>query len=467
MAPEPCVHCTCPGTIFCQSCCERDSDDVLQPTRWYCSPLCKAIDEPHREECPLVLSDTLFKRAEKAGEVAQALFYAFIQDTWAYDMRNVRIVRDQDGDLVTIEVIAGPGVNAGPGKESTCGRHAGGWLIKFPHTTFKSSDHEAKHAILADQNSIWAFVFMHAAIQALFEDLVDDIEKDIKEVVHFTPDNARHLVEHKGLFGVVRADREDIVYPNFDVKGDLKGIYSITLKDGTRIALDLTGAQYNLPHTPVMHWTAYLNSWVKVIKYRVPFRSHYDKHANNMVNYRCITHLTVVMEQTRYFNMLVTHSKAEIGFELKNLLEMEPEDFHSKFCLLIDQAHEYLLERPKELDEGLLIGCITDTFDLRHPNVVANALRAGMAASLRNSDLLQSLPTNISDMKLFDWENLRKLIQMHSTTVEYQEKKKAKLLLSHRCVYKMPGDWRLVFLLDTLPSSKVPDECVSENPYWK
>lgn len=166
MSPEPCVQCARPGTLFCQSCAQYDNDNVLTQARWYCSPLCKDTDEPdHKTEC----HDSLLHRAERAGEVAQALFYAFIQNTWAHDMSNIRIVRDQDADIVAIEVIAGPGVQAGPGRESACTRFAGGWLVKFPAGAFEDADQVVKRAVLADRNSIWGFVFMHAVVQALFK----------------------------------------------------------------------------------------------------------------------------------------------------------------------------------------------------------------------------------------------------------------------------------------------------------
>lgn len=116
--------------------------------------------------------NTLFKRAEKAGEVAQALFYTFIQNTWAYDMSNIRIIRYKAGHIAMIEIIAGPGTKEGPGGASTCERYAGGWLIKFPAVVFNSEDEVAKRAVLADQNSIWAFVCMHVALQALFEGIL-------------------------------------------------------------------------------------------------------------------------------------------------------------------------------------------------------------------------------------------------------------------------------------------------------
>ncbi|CAO2652510.1 Nn.00g007930.m01.CDS01 [Neocucurbitaria sp. VM-36] len=463
MSLKPCVYCTRPGTLYCQPCAIYDADNNPIQARWYCSPLCKAIDElDHDQECcpPMASSNALFNRAERAGEVAQALFYAVVQNTWTYDVSNIRIVRDQDGDVVAIEVIAGTGVQAGPGADSSCGRHAGGWLVKFPDMAFDTGDQEVKQAVLADQNSIWAFTFMHAAVQALFEDLVNDVEKDIKEVVHYVPNDTRRLVEHKGSFGLSKVDREDVVYPDYDAQGDLKGIYSIALKDGTIIALDLAGAQYSLSHTSVMPWSTYLNRWVgKFIKYRVPFRSHYSKHAEKMSSYRCITPLSITMEQTRHFNMLVTNCKADWGFDLKDLDSMEPQDFDDVLHHLIEQAHASLLKTPQELDEG----STTESFDLRHPKLIENL----PPTSTTTTDLLESAPLDIGFMNPFDWDLFRKIIQMPASSVKYQEKKTAKKLQGQRCAYKLPGDWRVVFLPETLPNVRVPWKYVSENPGWR
>lgn len=172
MSPGRCNFCNRPGTLYCNDCATYDANYNIIDAHWYCSGLCKAADEPkHLGECRahLLMPEELFRRAEQAGEAAQSLFYAFVQNTWAYDMSTIRIVRDQDDDVVAVEVTAGGGVHAGPGAESTCGRHAGGWLVKFPDAAFDIYDQEAKRAVLADQNSIWAFVSMHVAVEALFK----------------------------------------------------------------------------------------------------------------------------------------------------------------------------------------------------------------------------------------------------------------------------------------------------------
>jgi hypothetical protein len=58
------------------------------------------------------------------------------------------------------------------------------------------------------------------------------------------------------------------------------------------------------------------------------------------------------------------------------------------------------------------------------------------------------------------------MIKLPDNMVMYREKKKAKFLLQHRCVYKMPGDYRLVFLVNEMPLAQIPGDSVSENSFW-
>jgi hypothetical protein len=111
----------------------------------------------------------ILQSAIRAGEIAQVLFLALLEHTWAYDIGHVRIVRNEDNQLIRIEVVDGLGVTAGPQGQSTCDRHAEGWLIEFPSKEFKVEDADAMRAVLTDHNSTWAFVCMHVAVQVLFE----------------------------------------------------------------------------------------------------------------------------------------------------------------------------------------------------------------------------------------------------------------------------------------------------------
>lgn len=109
----------------------------------------------------------LLSHAIRAGELAQVLFYALLENTWAYDLSNIRIIRNDHGQLVRVEVTDGPGVTEGPQGQSACDRYAGGWLFRFPD--MNPVDCDAMRALLADHNSTWAFVCMHVAVETLFE----------------------------------------------------------------------------------------------------------------------------------------------------------------------------------------------------------------------------------------------------------------------------------------------------------
>lgn len=125
--------------------------------------------------------------------------------------------------------------------------------------------------------------------------LVNDAEHDIKEVLHYLPGNTLLIVQHKDRFGF-EWKCDDLPYPDEDADGDLKGAYRITLKDGTKVALDLTRTQFNLPYGTVMPWTTSLEYCASDIKYRIPFRSHYKKHMDNIINYNTITHLSIIRD---------------------------------------------------------------------------------------------------------------------------------------------------------------------------
>jgi hypothetical protein len=285
---------------------------------------------------------------------------------------------------------------------------------------------------------------------------VEDAERDIKEVVHYMPNNTRRLVKHKGRFRLLEDERNELPYPDDDAKGYLKGVYQIRLKNGTIMALDIAGAQYNLQHDTFMTWPTYLNRWMSKPKYRIPFRSHYNKHAEHMSTYRCVTHLTVVMEQATIFNSLLMSCEFTLGFDFKDLPAEDFEVFRGYKQRLLAALGEHLQPRPADFDPTSTPS-LPAPFDLRHPKIIDDAKR----------ELPESLPHDVGDMKDFSWDSLRKMIQLPGNAIHYKEKKCARNLLDHRCVYKMPGDWRLIFLLDTLPSPLVPLTCVSENPFWE
>jgi len=167
MTAHDCAVCTRPAFIFCESCAKFDDTGVpLDDARWYCTSLCQDIDRlTHNNSCTIMASDKeLFERAKQAGEAVQALFFTFIEYTWAYDMNSVRVTPGSNGELLAVEVIHGSNTDT-----STCERTAGDWLIKFPHEAFSPADERAKCALLADRHSVWAFAVMHVAVRLLFE----------------------------------------------------------------------------------------------------------------------------------------------------------------------------------------------------------------------------------------------------------------------------------------------------------
>lgn len=271
----------------------------------------------------------------------------------------------------------------------------------------------------------------------------------------------------QGSFGS-QTRRHDQLYPDEDERGDTKGVYEITLKCGSKIVLDLAGAQWDLlddegSHAPVLYWSDYWQRWGAAIKYRLPFRSHQLKHSAKMNNYRMITSQTLIMEIGMYLNMLIVGScKADLGFYPRDLLDMESKTARDAKQRFFDTVLECLQKRPNELDSGKSPEVLNalGTFDLRHPKIIAEVPAVRPKSN-------GSLPLNIGNMEDFDWKEMSRLIRMPGPEVTFKEKKRAKALQKKRSVFKEHGDWRMVFLDDTIPASRVPVECVSENVAWK
>jgi hypothetical protein len=165
MTEHACVICTRPASIFCELCATLDDTGAPLTAHWYCTSMCQHIDRlDHNQNCANMATEKeLLDRAQKAGDVAQALFYTFLEHTWAFDMHSVRIMPGTNGEILSMGVV-----HSDPEKPSICERSAGGWLFKFPHSAFTSADQQVKHVLLADRHSVWAFVFMHVAVQTLF-----------------------------------------------------------------------------------------------------------------------------------------------------------------------------------------------------------------------------------------------------------------------------------------------------------
>ncbi|KAF1927242.1 uncharacterized protein M421DRAFT_185766 [Didymella exigua CBS 183.55] len=464
---QSCLVCKEETSNYCRYCAQTHNNGTIVGARFYCDIDCRNKDElEHLKvhmnvDCSTPLN---IERAGKAGRIAQSLFYTFLENTWTYDMRKVSIKRDQDHDLVSVEVTDGVGVIASPGGHTDCKIYAGGWLTKFPVESFGTFEDDAKYALLTDRSSIWAFVVMHAAIQALFQDLVNDVQTDIKEVVHYPVEKASRIVHARGIFGS-DTRRHDQMYPDQDERGDVKGVYEIMLKCGSKIVLDLASAQWDIQdgngaQTPVTFWQDYWSRWGAAIKYRIPFRSHALKHAAKMNNYRVVTSQTLIMETTVYLNVFMSNAcKVELDFHPRELLEMDNDTYRNAKQRFLAKATMYLQKRAIGLDNGDHRN-IFNAFDLHHPELIAEG------PNLRHKPN-GSLPLDIGDMAKFDWKALSRLIQQPASVVSFKEKKRAVPLKQKRSVYKEPGAWQLVFLEDTLPDPKIPVTCVSENPGWK
>ncbi len=283
-------------------------------------------------------------------------------------------------------------------------------------------------------------------------------------MVHYVNDKAKRIVHSQGTFGF-ETRRHDQLYPDIDEVGNTKGVYEITLKCGSKIALDLASAQWDYtdgksPHKPVMSWIDYCAHWGTSIKYRIPFRSHVLKHTAKLSDYHMITSQTLIMEMVLYFNILMSSAcKAELGFHPRELLDMDTGVYRRAKQRFLDKASDYLQKRAEEVDNGNHRN-VLEEFDLRHPKVVTEGPK-----SLPDSN--RSLPFDIDDLTRFDWKLFSRFIQQPNAEVPWREKKWAKALQKKRSVYKEPGSWRLVFLEETLPGSTIPKDCTSENPGWE
>jgi hypothetical protein len=289
-------------------------------------------------------------------------------------------------------------------------------------------------------------------------DLVDNVERDIKEVVHYLPDGVHRRVQHNSQFKFIVEDRPDILYRDEDSTSSIKGVYRITLKNGSEIALDLTGAQYNLEHDTIMPWADYLDRCVRAIKYRVPLRSHHQKHVEKMSDYLCVTHHTVILEQMGFFNQFMKNHDYALNFDMTEMLVADMTTFKKSKDRFVKGAIQHLLQRTEDID-GPSPKCLAAPFDIRHPKVI------DQVASSR-VETIETRLYDIGSIDNFSWDRLRKMIAMPGNKIAYAEKNQAKLLLTHRCVYKLPGDWKLMFMRHSLPSVRIPWSWFSENPYW-
>jgi hypothetical protein len=162
------------------------------------------------------------------------------------------------------------------------------------------------------------------------------------------------------------------------------------------------------------------------------------------------------MEQATCLAIMLRTSSFTLGIHLKDLVGEDIDTFHQCRDNLERAVKTALEQRPNDLD-GDRMQCIVAMFDLRHPKVIDK---------IEKADMSESVFFDFGDMKKFDWSKFSDMIKLPGSMVAYHEKKTARHMMQYRCVYKMPGDWRLRFLGSSLPPAYVPDECISENPYW-
>jgi hypothetical protein len=231
-------------------------------------------------------------------------------------------------------------------------------------------------------------------------------------------------------------------------------VYRIALTDGTKVALDLAGTQYNIPHVTVLPWAAYRERSASVIKYSLPFRSHHVKHNKNVSKNSTAKHLTIIKKQIESVNALLNESDLILGSDFKTMLSQDIEIFTDAKQRLLLAASSRLAKHQQNVE--------TEPIE----PAIAPLDRIHDCPAMTNTSIGEPLLFHLWSMGKFDWQKLVDMVKVTGPEVTYREKKKAKALLQHRCVYRVPGNWRLIFIADEMPSSQVPSELVSENPFW-
>jgi hypothetical protein len=104
----------------------------------------------------------VFRQAQRAGAIAQNLFMALIEKTWAFDFDGPYPEAGEDSVNMIVPAAKYPNFN-----------RAAGWFTKFDHAKFRHMEAQGFHsvtwALLSDRNSVWAFVTACAAVRRAFE----------------------------------------------------------------------------------------------------------------------------------------------------------------------------------------------------------------------------------------------------------------------------------------------------------
>ncbi|ORY16453.1 hypothetical protein BCR34DRAFT_557245 [Clohesyomyces aquaticus] len=142
---ELCILSFQPAKTLCTRCEGLNPDHTPHSShsRLYCNKYCQDDDWPRRkDQCDRPVMEQRRKKCmdavRRAGDVAQSLFLGFMQQTWTYDMKKVRVGRGEGMGSRgrEAEVVRGIGVRAGPGGIKTLMKVGGNWFVKFPEEVF-------------------------------------------------------------------------------------------------------------------------------------------------------------------------------------------------------------------------------------------------------------------------------------------------------------------------------------------
>jgi hypothetical protein len=247
--------------------------------------------------------------------------------------------------------------------------------------------------------------------------------------------------------------REDQVYN--DDEGN--GVFEITLKSGEKIALDLTGAQYNAQHQTVMHWENYWTNYGEEILERNIFGTALQNHNLLLSQFDKFSELTIIAHVLDKFNVRISASSITLPSIAR---ETSQHRFHTQLNTYIHFTINYLADCIQELDADK---AHTTTIvrsmphGLFHPRVAEKSIYFHHGRML----LLPDYGPNIAN---FHWEIIKDLAKDPKTP--YKVRKEARDLLSYRCLVSPFGDQRILFMRNTLPRESMPKEWVKVNPFW-
>jgi hypothetical protein len=94
--------------------------------------------------------------------MVQSLFDLFVEKTWAVPTVSARMIRNQDGSILAMPVTLASDNDV---KQV---RPGGGWLAPMVLDVHKPWDVPLRSALVADRNSIWAFIVAYAAVKVMF-----------------------------------------------------------------------------------------------------------------------------------------------------------------------------------------------------------------------------------------------------------------------------------------------------------